>query len=352
MKYQQIIDWVNGQINTGMLVSGEKLETEKALGERFGVSRQTVRQALGILENEGLIERRQGSGSYVSMRKSRQRSMNIGVISTYIDDYIFPGIIRGIEHVLQQNGYMMQLAFTHNQVEHERRALVGLMEQGVDGLIVEPTKSGLPSPNLPLYKQLQAEGLPIVLFDAYYPGITLPYVALDDRQVGRVATERLLAAGHRQIAGIFQLDDIQGHLRYAGYTDAMMAAGLAVKAEHTYWFATEDIPGLFAQDTVMQGRLADCTAAMVYNDTIATRLLEALARQGKRCPEDLAIVSVDNSVQAQLAQPPLTTVNHPKELLGEAAAKGLLRLMHSPQANVTELFPAVLAERASVQKSK
>ena len=68
-KYQQVIDWINARIASGNLKSGDRLETEQEISRQFGLSRQTVRHALGILEQSGTLERIQGSGSYVKERR-------------------------------------------------------------------------------------------------------------------------------------------------------------------------------------------------------------------------------------------------------------------------------------------
>lgn len=65
----------------------------------------------------------------------------IGVITTYISDYIFPSIIRGIESRLNEENYSLLLASTNNDVEQEKKALEMMLSFGVDGLIVEPTKA-------------------------------------------------------------------------------------------------------------------------------------------------------------------------------------------------------------------
>ena len=64
-KYKQVVDWVKNRIETGELRDGDKLETEQEIGKRFGISRQTVRHGLEQLEREELLEKIQGSGSYV-----------------------------------------------------------------------------------------------------------------------------------------------------------------------------------------------------------------------------------------------------------------------------------------------
>ena len=71
-RHEQISDWLRAQIERGDPAAHEQLPSEKALGEQFGVSRITVRRALQTLENEGLIYRRQGLGSFVAEPPIRQ----------------------------------------------------------------------------------------------------------------------------------------------------------------------------------------------------------------------------------------------------------------------------------------
>ena len=74
------------------------------------------------------------------LRNNRQ-SLIIGVITTYIGDYIFPSIIRGIDQVLSENGCSIVLGCTNNQFDKERQCLENLLNQDIKGLIVETTKA-------------------------------------------------------------------------------------------------------------------------------------------------------------------------------------------------------------------
>ena len=65
-KYQNLINYIQEQITDGQLDPGEKVPSENQLAERFHISRQTVRKAIGTLEEEGLVQRIRGSGTYVS----------------------------------------------------------------------------------------------------------------------------------------------------------------------------------------------------------------------------------------------------------------------------------------------
>lgn len=65
-KYTDLMNWIREQILSGEFTVGMRLPSENELGKKFAISRQTVRQATSVLESEGLLERRRGSGTYVS----------------------------------------------------------------------------------------------------------------------------------------------------------------------------------------------------------------------------------------------------------------------------------------------
>ena len=71
-RHEQISDWLRKQIDQGAYEVDEKLPSENQLGERFDVSRVTVRRALQTLENEDYIYRRQGLGSFVKEQRAAQ----------------------------------------------------------------------------------------------------------------------------------------------------------------------------------------------------------------------------------------------------------------------------------------
>ena len=352
-KYNKLVDWVKRQIDSGDLLPGDKLYSENELTRMFGISRQTVRQAIGVLENEGLVQRRRGSGTYINASPipAHAPTKTIGVITTYLDDYIFPSIIRGIEGVLSQNGYTMRLSITNNKVENETTALVNMLQDNVDGLIVEPTKSALPNLNRSLYETLANRSIPCLMINGKYAGSDAACVAPDDFASGREATRYLLLRGHKRIGGIFKSDDIQGHLRYAGFAHALKEHGVGLDDDRVLWYGTEDIGRLFGgdSDAYLCSRIAGCTALLCYNDQIAVMLMEILRRAGVGIPEQISLIGFDNSNLATMPDVGITSLAHPKEQLGELAAKGLLTLLRDRTAAVDTLFEPVIVERQSVR---
>ena len=328
-KYAELANKLRYEIQTGVYSSGQKLPSENELASLTGYSRQTVRQAMSILESEGLTDRIQGSGTYVRQTApKREPSYNVAVVTTYIGEYIFPAILHGIEHVLSKNGYTTLLSATRNRVDNERRILEDLLHKPIDGLIVEGTKTAFPNPNIDLYDKFIGLGIPVVFINGFYPELklrNLVYVVADDRAGGHLACQLLLDKGHRRIAGFFKSDDIQGHRRYAGYTEALRESGLSVEDDHVLWFTTEKRDSLLSTSIIQT--LQDCTAAVCYNDEVAMQVVKELLKHGIAVPQQIELISFDNSTFAQLSATPFLSLTNPKETLGRLAAEKMLHLM-------------------------
>lgn len=245
--------------------------------------------------NEGLLYRTQGSGTFVSNKKSvkKEKSKIIGVVTTYLDDYIFPSIIKGIDNVLGSQGYSMILSHTDNKVEREAQCISNMLQKNVDGFIIEPTKSALPNPNQRLYEDMVKKGIPFVQINGYYPGQEYSYVIEDDEAGGNMAACHLFQLGHRKIGGVFKVDDIQGHNRYKGVVKAYRNVGLYIDESAVVWYTTEDMDTLFGEnkEDILLKRLEGCTAVVCYNDQVAIKLLDMFRHAGKKVPEEISLVS-------------------------------------------------------------
>ena len=352
-KYQRIAEELRIHIQDGKYRNAKALPTEHAIAEEYQVSRQTVRQALALLAESGLIERRQGSGSYIKERKRPEEfassSRSVAVVTTYISDYIFPSILREVEAVLAENNCTPTLYATRNQVSNERKILTALLSSQVDGILVEGTKTALPNPNLDLYEQLLAKGIPLVFMNGNYAQLGEALFVLDDnRGGGRMLVEYLYRKGHRNIAGIFKSDDIQGHYRYSGYADALRDLGLPMEDRHVIWYNTEDRTKFRSDELSAEvaRALEGCSAVVCYNDEAACRLVRQLLARGVKIPEEMAVVSFDNSQYSDLSPLRITSLSHEENNVGRLSAELLIRLMKGEPCH-SELAPWVLMEKES-----
>ena len=354
-KYQKIADELRIHIEAGKYRSSSTLPTEFSIAQEYQVSRQTVRQALSMLAKDGLIEKRQGSGSHILSHEPPQPEVphrTVAVITTYISDYIFPTVLREAEDVFSQHNCTPSLFATQNQVSNERKVLKNLLQMPVDGILVEGTKTALPNPNIDLYQQLIRQGIPLVFMHGNYAELQGACYVLDDNFGGGRQLVRYLAEkGHTRIAGIFKGDDIQGHGRFAGYAAGLREAGLSVDDAHVFWYHTSTKERIMSSpvDQVppeLLSAVEGCTAVVCYNDEIASHLEALLLHSGYHIPQDIAVVSFDNSRFSELAPVPLTSLSHAPYNVGRIAAEKLLQMMDRETCDPM-LIPWSLIQRQS-----
>lgn len=351
-KYERIVAWVQEEITNGSLHRGDKLPSENNLMEHFSVSRQTVRRAMEALTEKGVVEGRRGSGTYVTVntRQYAGKEIRITVMLTYVDTYIFPSIIKGIESVLSSEGCTLQIAMTDNAVEKERMLLKEFIHtQSVDGIIAETVKSALPNPNMELYREIENMGIPVLFVNSYYKELDIPHISMDDRKAGYLAAKHLAECGHTRIGGIFKADDGQGHLRYAGYTDALMEQEIKIRGDQVIWIDSEELRTMGEESAKFLKRLKGCTACVCYNDETAYKIVEIFRKAGHRVPEDLSVVGIDNSGLAKFCPVPLTSVENPVEKLGRTAAERMTWKIFRNEEMETVEFEPQLIMRNSVQ---
>lgn len=333
-KYLQIHDRIASSICGGSYSAGDKLPTESELTARYCVSRQTVRRALDLLAGEGLIQKVQGSGSYISeTMHTAKKTMRIAVVASSIDTYIFPHILSGIEDVLSRNHYSIQLMVTSNSIAKEREILEYLSAGGVDGILAEGTKTALPNPNLSFYRAFAGSNTPLVFFGGYYPELFggpaagIRYVVMDDYRGAFEITSDLIARGHLSIGGIFKSDDIRGVRRFSGFIDALANADLKIADGNVLWFCTETAAALGPQLNASK-LLTKCTALVCYNDEIVREIFAYTEKGTEPVP---SLRSFDGICTPRESTADFLSYSHPKEAFGRAAAQELLSIIEGKQ---------------------
>lgn len=253
----------------------------------------------------------------------------------WVDQMLLGGMLTCARH-----GYrmMFELVDTHNDhVERELTTTIAALQP--DGVILTPPHSDNPL----ICGLLAAENIPFARIgsQADGPGIA---ISMDDAGSARLATEHLIALGHRAIAMIGGPDEYRlSGWRVDGWRGAMRAAALPTA-------------GLLAEGDFSQGagmaaardllaRSPRPTAIIACNDQTALAVIEVARAFGINIPGELSLISFDNSPVVRFANPPLTAINQP---IAETAARAVELILAARQTDGADGAAAELVDGPAV----
>ena len=343
-----------------MEASTARPATLEEVAEAAGVSRATVSRVVNgadrvSADTRRAVERAVARLGYVPNRAARslvtRRSDSIGLVipeptPQLFGDPFFPRVVRGVTDVLAERG--VQLVLFMPQSPGDERRLESYLGGGhVDGVLLVSLHG---DDRLPL--RLARRGVPVVLGGRPFEDAELSYVDVDNRRGAMQAVAHLVEQGRRRIGVLAGPQDmVAGVDRLAGYRTAIEAAGLEAGPDLV---ATGDFTyesGLAGMRALLAGR-PDLDGVFAASDLVAIGAMSALRAAGRRVPEDVAVVSFDDSALAVTTDPPLTSVRQPIELYGREIARLLLQLIDyggqgAPQAATRVLLGTELIVRGS-----
>lgn len=353
--HQQIYRSIERDIRAARWQPGERMPSEAELVRDFGVSRITVARALRDLQAAGLVDRRAGSGTYVSMRLAEQDGFSFGLLIPDLGDTeIFEAICQGMmasplarEHALLWGSAM---AAGDSREESAWALCRQYVERSVDGVFFAPLEytPDKDAANRRIARALDDAEIPIVLLDrpvAPYPDRGLhDLVGINNRQAGFVITNHLVEAGARRIAfvGMPHTAATVG-ARESGYREALYHAGLPVVAGLMRRLDPAETAEVRA---LMESERPD--GIVCANDRTAGRLMHTLVELGYTVPDEVRIVGIDDLDYAKLLPVPLTTFRQPTRQIGAAALAAMLdRVAHRERATRDVLLHGELVVRRS-----
>lgn len=326
--YKKIYHFIKEQIASGRLQIGDRLPTEKELSEQFSVSRITSKRALVELEQEGLITRSRGKGSFVAEKqvKSPEANEDLLLILPFASDYELGDYAKGIMTSLAETGYrlMVQLASTVR--------LDTLSDYA--GIIYYPEDV---NHSIDFLFYCDHHHIPLVLLDKSLDLFQFPAVVADNKGGAYQLTQHLIDQGCDQIwfVGTESFGEVSSvRDRYLGYLAAMAETSLPSSYFPKEKAETSDAY-LNRLVTVLSETTAPKTGLVVENDWLAIQLIQKSIQAGLSIPDQVAIVGFDNSQASRLLHPKLSTAAQDFYQMGQEAARLLLQKIESPQKAVT-----------------
>ncbi len=328
--YAQLVTYFRERIADGSLLPGARLPPEIELTQQYGVSRNTVRQAMSTLVHAGLLERVQGRGTFVTQAAAAPQvapngEKRIGVVLTYTGDQLNMELLIGIEQAAKSRGYQVSFAYSEERASQQARDVERLRADRVAGLIIFPLSN---EPDDPVVARLQADGIPVVLVDRYLSERATDSVVADNVAGGYRATEHLLILGHTRIAFVYlgaaDLRTTSVRDRWLGYRSALHDHGLPYDERLVFAFPAHSMVADDASYAAFISQADRPSAVCMVNDMQAPALFQAARRGGLRIPDDLAVIGFDDLSFAAHLSPALTTIAQPRMDIGMRAAHLLI----------------------------
>ena len=327
------------------------------IAEDAGVSIATVSRVLNKSQpvSEELRERVMASVERLGYRPNpvarslrTRRTFVIGVIVPNISNAYFTDIVRAIEDVALEAGYVVTVCSSDQDLAKERRYVDVLRNRMVDGVLIavaDRTQSQV-SP-------LTESKVPVVLIDRRLEASSNgDSVTVDTRHGAYVAVQHLFQRGYSRIGIVGGPSAVSTALdKIEGYKDALrehsvpLDEGLVFEGDYTEASGADIARRIFQMDNPPQ-------AVLIANNLMTLGFFKVVKEYGLRVPHDIAFVSFDDSTWASLADPPVTLVDQPTYELGKTATEILLDRMDSEASDVhAEARHLVLRPRLIVRGS-
>ncbi|MEV6157854.1 LacI family DNA-binding transcriptional regulator [Nonomuraea sp. NPDC052129] len=274
------------------------------------------------------------------------RTGMIGLVVPELDVPYFAELVREVITAARAHGYVVMVDQTDGDAERERELLARDSRASMfDGLLLSPLAISA--------EELRGRGnrVPIVLLGEHIFNGSFHHVAIDNVAAARTATGHLLEQGRRRVAAIGDQPYATGEtaqLRTSGYRQAHARMGLDV--DERLIVPTPRFHrrlGLEAMERLLA--LPDPPdAVFCYNDLLALGAMRALNRAGRRIPDDVAVVGIDDIEEGQYSTPSLTTVAPDKAEIARLAVGVLIESINGSGAAPSEI---VVPHRLIVRES-
>ncbi|MBI3748405.1 MAG: LacI family DNA-binding transcriptional regulator [Chloroflexi bacterium] len=312
-------------------MSARRRPTIKEVAAAAGVSTQTVSRVINNRPDvapetferiQQIISETGYSPNMFARGLTQGRSHTLGVVA-YGLEYFGPSrVLTGIEQQAAAVGYAISLNLIHEPEQADVEGLLAsLVSRQVDGIIWAVPDVG---DNRAWSNAAGSDHpVPVLLVGGMGGQSLLGSIGIDNRAIGRLATEHLLSGGARHVGLVTgPMDWWESRERQLGWRESLQERGLPASDRQIAngdWSATSGEAGLYQ----LVEQAPDLDAVFASNDQMALGVMHAAHRLGRRIPDELSVVGVDNIAEASHFWPALTTVDQPLRDAGGLAVREL-----------------------------
>src|SRR5271170_675479 len=287
--------------------------------------------------------------NWVARSLVTRRTYTIGLILPEFAHPFFAEIARAGAQMVRPHGYHIVISSFEEDPELEASEVDSLLARQVDGLII--ASSQLPH-RLEMFKRVQERDTPYVLIDRPIRGLRACFVGVDNRAIGRLATEHLIERGCCRIGHLRGPEVGIGEERLKGYRRALSQGGFRPDPRYIVAGGHGDDTGYAGMRKLLEVRpLTD--GVFCFNDPVAIGAMKAILEAGLKLPGDIALVGAGNVHYSDVLAVPLTTIDQGTCKIGALAAELLIARIASKRSMRPEriLIPPKLVERESTRRA-
>ncbi len=277
-------------------------------------------------------------------------SKTIGVVVADISNPFYARIGRNIEDYIARFGYKVLFCSTDENADKEKEHIQMLVERGIDGIILAPTREY----SAEVEQELLDLEIPVVLIDRYYPGSDFNYVTIDNYDITKEITRYLIENGHTRTGYLSLVPDTTTTMknRWEGflsvYKDKGLKYDLDLKTDFELRKLEEQIPSRI--DSLLKKGV---TAMISTNNKITIAAIYYMQQKGVKIPDDISLISFDYLDAFKILSPPLSNVRLFAEDIGDNAAAMIMDKIRNPKKSLTNVsLKAEFYHGKSVKKIK
>lgn len=307
--------------------------TIKDLAKKTGLGYATISAYLNGVSvrpyNKEKIEKAINELGYIRNDYARglktHKSGTIGVLIPELSNIFATTIISEMEEELREKGYGIIVCDCRSDMKLEQQSIRFLLSKMVDGLIVMPVSTDGEVFTIALEKQV-----PVTVIDRLTNNIKVSHIVINNREVSRQATEKLLAKGRKNIALI--TGDMRVYTakeRRLGYQEVLEENGLY--NENVVYNGGLCVEGGYQATKKMLAENPQTDAVFVTNYEMTVGCMIAMTEEGKKIGEDIDFIGFDNVEMSNVFTPKLTTVKQPLKEIGQLAAKTIMAMINGEE---------------------
>jgi DNA-binding LacI/PurR family transcriptional regulator len=338
---QLLVDYIEENRNKIKKGRDFKLPSEHQLIEKYKYSQTTVRRALDILEEDGMIYRINGKGTFVKSSTDTTAvkavpTKNLGLfISANIDttDPWFDEFTNSLRRAILKYGYNFLIVSSWTWKRENLKAF--LDSESVDGLIVHV-------PNRTEYQKLLSDNFPCIFLDEPSGTKENNWISIDYREEGRLATEFLVKNGHKEIAVLCPDDEncVSSKNCFDAIQDVTKKHGIKndsglIVRKGWYDKGYELMEGLIEERE--SGKI-NFTAVCIMGSAIGFRAIKAIKAEKLRIPDDISVIVCNGTSHLDFMEPRIAYVKEPIDKITEAMVRNLVFRIKGEKSEIKEKY--------------